>query len=86
MGQIDLSAAGTAGDPGRARPPGKALGRAAAFLNPAVQPTSTHPHLGITEMILAKSKRWAGVLFAVSPSTPPPVLEPMLPSSPWTIF
>lgn len=85
----DASAAATAGDPGHARggpdPQGKTLGRAEAPLSPAVQPTSTHPHLRITEMILAKSK-WRAWGFVCCYTSPPPVLEPTLPSSSWTIF
>ena len=59
VGQIDVSATGTAGDQGMPDPQGKAPGREEASLKAAVQPISTHPRLGITEMVLAKSRRRA---------------------------
>lgn len=49
----------TQGMPGEGETQDETLGRAETPLSPTVYPASTQPHLRITEMILAKSKRRA---------------------------
>ena len=73
----DGGATATAGDLGHARRglvlQDEALGRAEAPQSPIARPTSTHPHRGITEMILAWStKRASGPRVRC----PHPILEP----------